>query len=47
MGGWVQVRTLPVEYLKQGEAKGLVPVWLKALGGAALDCVESMRFMAF
>ena len=43
MGGWVQVRALPAEYLKQGEAEGLVPVWLKALGGAALDYVESMR----
>ena len=37
------MRALPAEYLKQGEAEGLVPVWLKALGGAALDYVESMR----
>ena len=43
MSGWVQVRASLAEYLKQEEAEGLVPVWLKALGGAALDYVESMR----
>lgn len=32
---------LPVEYLKQGEAETLVPVWCKALGGAASDYLES------
>ena len=37
------MRALPAEYLKQGEAEGLVLIWLKALGGAALDYVESMR----
>ncbi|CBI21232.3 hypothetical protein VitviT2T_022090 [Vitis vinifera] len=37
------VQALPAEYLKQGEAEVLVPVWLKALGGAALDYLESKR----
>lgn len=32
-----QVQTLPAEYLKKGEAETLVPLWLKALGGAASD----------
>ena len=32
---------LPVEYLNQGEADSLVPVWLKALAGAASDYLES------
>ncbi|KAF7135654.1 hypothetical protein RHSIM_Rhsim08G0036900 [Rhododendron simsii] len=36
-----RVHTLPIEYLKQGEAEALVPVWLKALAGAATDYVES------
>ncbi|XP_052188818.1 transportin MOS14 isoform X3 [Diospyros lotus] len=42
--GWLrsaQVQTLPIEYLKQGEAESLVPVWMKALGSAAIDYVES------
>ncbi|KAG5534611.1 hypothetical protein RHGRI_022662 [Rhododendron griersonianum] len=41
--GWLRsaVHTLPIEYLKQGEAEALVPVWLKALAGAATDYVES------
>lgn len=38
-----QVQTLPAEYLKQGEAESLVPVWLKALGDAAMDYLESRR----
>ncbi|KAK6267034.1 hypothetical protein QUC31_017871 [Theobroma cacao] len=36
-----QVQALPVEYLKLGEAETLVPVWLKALAGAAADYLES------
>ena len=36
-----QVQALPVEYLKQGEAETLVPVWFEALAGAAADYVES------
>uniref|UniRef100_A0A5B7BA30 Putative importin-13 isoform X2 n=1 Tax=Davidia involucrata TaxID=16924 RepID=A0A5B7BA30_DAVIN len=41
--GWLHsaVQTLPVEYLKQGEAESLVPVWLKALAGAATDYLKS------
>lgn len=41
--GWLHsaVHTLPVEYLNQGEAESVVPVWLKALAGAASDCLES------
>ncbi|XP_030483962.2 transportin MOS14 isoform X1 [Cannabis sativa] len=41
--GWLNlaVQALPVEYLKQGEAETLVPVWFEALAGAASDYVES------
>ncbi|PON35483.1 Exportin [Parasponia andersonii] len=41
--GWLHsaVQALPVEYLKQGEAETLVPVWFEALASAALDYVES------
>ncbi|EXB41423.1 hypothetical protein L484_007573 [Morus notabilis] len=41
--GWLHlaVRALPVEYLKQGEAETLVPVWSKALACAASDYLES------
>lgn len=41
--GWLHsaVHALPVEYLKQGEAETLVPVWFKALAGAASDYIES------
>ncbi|XP_044466271.1 transportin MOS14 isoform X2 [Mangifera indica] len=41
--GWLHsaVHVLPAEYLKQGEAETLVPVWLKALSGAASDYLES------
>ncbi|KAG6660061.1 transportin MOS14 [Carya illinoinensis] len=41
--GWLHsaVHALPVEYLNQGEAESLVPVWLKALAGAASDYLES------
>ncbi|KAJ0113289.1 hypothetical protein Patl1_02486 [Pistacia atlantica] len=41
--GWLHsaVHVLPAEYLKQGEAETLVPVWLKALAGAATDYLES------
>ncbi|CAM8986748.1 unnamed protein product [Rhodiola kirilowii] len=44
--GWLQsaVETLPAEYLKQGEAEALVPVWLKALTSAASDYLESRNF---
>ncbi|XP_057489374.1 transportin MOS14 isoform X2 [Actinidia eriantha] len=35
------VQTLPVEYLKQGEAEVLVPVWLTALAGASTDYLEN------
>ncbi|KAH1108562.1 hypothetical protein J1N35_012330 [Gossypium stocksii] len=40
---WLQaaVQALPPDYLKQGEAETLVPVWLKALAGAASDYLES------
>ncbi|TQD84323.1 hypothetical protein C1H46_030104 [Malus baccata] len=44
--GWLrtalqQVQALPTEYLKQGELETLVPVWSKALAGAASDYIES------
>ncbi|KAL7611211.1 hypothetical protein Lser_V15G13410 [Lactuca serriola] len=41
--GWLHsaVRSLPGEYLRHGEAESLAPVWLKALGDAAFDYVES------
>ncbi|KAK3183949.1 hypothetical protein Dsin_031235 [Dipteronia sinensis] len=41
--GWIisAVQVLPAEYLKQGEAETLVPVWLDALAGAATDYLES------
>lgn len=41
--GWLHsaVRSLPGEYLRQGEAESLAPVWLKALADAAVDYVES------
>lgn len=35
---------MPSEYLKQGEAESLVPVWLKALSAAASDYLESRQF---
>ncbi|XP_062150524.1 uncharacterized protein LOC133859212 [Alnus glutinosa] len=35
------VHGLPVEYLNHGEAESLVPVWLKAIAGAASDYLES------
>ncbi|RAL47986.1 hypothetical protein DM860_016187 [Cuscuta australis] len=40
--GWLKaaVQTLPSEYLKQGEAESLVPVWLKALTDAASDYIQ-------
>ncbi|KAA3471449.1 transportin MOS14 isoform X1 [Gossypium australe] len=40
---WLQaaVQALPADYLKQGEAETLVPVWLKALASAASDYLES------
>lgn len=34
------MQTLPSEYLKQGEAESLVPIWLKALMAAASDYIE-------
>ncbi|KAE8701985.1 transportin-3-like isoform X3 [Hibiscus syriacus] len=40
---WLQaaVQALPADYLKQGEAETMVPIWLKALAGAASDYLES------
>ncbi|KAM5582172.1 transportin MOS14 [Rosa sericea] len=40
---WLQsaVQALPAEYLKQGELETLVPVWSKALAGAASDYIQS------
>lgn len=35
------MQALPAEYLKQGEVETLVPVWSKALAGAASDYIES------
>ncbi|XAR58342.1 hypothetical protein NMG60_11026804 [Bertholletia excelsa] len=44
--GWLcsAVKTLPNEYLKQGEAESIVPLWLKALVGAATDYLESRSY---
>ncbi|WOL00603.1 transportin MOS14 [Canna indica] len=41
--GWMQstVQSLPLEYLKQGEAETIVPLWLKALDNAASDYIQS------
>lgn len=41
--GWLHaaVRSLPGEYLRQGEAESLAGIWAKALGDAAVDYVES------
>ncbi|KAF9669428.1 hypothetical protein SADUNF_Sadunf14G0106600 [Salix dunnii] len=39
-----RVQALPVEYLKQGEAETLVPVWMEALVGAASDYLGSKTF---
>lgn len=36
-----QVQALPVEYLNQGEAETLIPLWSKALADAASDYIES------
>lgn len=38
-----QLRGLPVEYLKPGEAETLVPLWLKALTAAAPEYLEGSR----
>lgn len=38
------MQSLPVEYLKLGEAESLVPIWEKALGVAASDYLESRHF---
>ncbi|XP_030461321.1 transportin MOS14 [Syzygium oleosum] len=40
---WLQaaVQGLPVEYLTLGESENLVPLWLKALAGAASECLDS------
>ena len=32
---------LPADYLKQGESESLVPTWLKALGAASPEYLES------
>ncbi|KAK9052298.1 hypothetical protein SSX86_028927 [Deinandra increscens subsp. villosa] len=41
--GWVHaaVRSVPGEYLRQGEAECLAGVWVKVLGDAGIDYVES------
>ncbi|XP_076893088.1 transportin MOS14-like [Bidens hawaiensis] len=41
--GWLHaaVRSLPGEYLRQGEAECLAGVWIKVLGDAGIDYVES------
>ncbi|XP_038696158.1 transportin MOS14 isoform X2 [Tripterygium wilfordii] len=41
--GWLHaaVQALPVEYFKQGEAETLIPIWSKALVGAASDYLVS------
>ncbi|XP_078433747.1 ARM repeat superfamily protein [Wolffia australiana] len=46
--GWLvsTFRTLPGEYLKKGEAETLVPLWMKALSGAAGDYLFSKTSMA-
>ncbi|XP_026666278.2 transportin-3 isoform X4 [Phoenix dactylifera] len=36
-----EVQSLPSEYLKQGEAETIVPLWLEALASAASDYLES------
>lgn len=43
--GWLlsTVQSLPVEYLNPGEAETLVPRWLNAMEGAALDYLESKK----
>ncbi|XP_010528108.1 PREDICTED: transportin MOS14 [Tarenaya hassleriana] len=43
--GWLSsaVWALPSEYLKQGEAESIVREWSEALGGAAIDYLESKR----
>ncbi|KAL2240692.1 UNVERIFIED_CONTAM: hypothetical protein Sindi_0710400 [Sesamum indicum] len=38
-----KLQTLPAEYLKQGEAESLVPIWLKALVAAASDYLQSRQ----
>ena len=38
-----QVQAFPAEYLNQGEAETLVPLWSKALADAASDYIESKR----
>ncbi|KAL0377235.1 UNVERIFIED_CONTAM: hypothetical protein Sradi_3029000 [Sesamum radiatum] len=40
---WLYSATLPAEYLKQGEAESLVPIWLKALVAAASDYLQSRQ----
>ncbi|XP_022148144.1 transportin-3 isoform X2 [Momordica charantia] len=39
--GWLLSAALPLEYLKPGEVETLVPLWLKALGDAASDYLDS------
>ncbi|XP_076939623.1 transportin MOS14-like [Bidens hawaiensis] len=41
--GWLHaaVRSLPGEYLRQGEAECLAGVWVKVLGDAGIDYIES------
>ncbi|KAK4272279.1 hypothetical protein QN277_020861 [Acacia crassicarpa] len=43
--GWLHsaVQAFPAEYLNQGEAETLVPLWSKALADAAADYMESKR----
>nr|CAB3491710.1 unnamed protein product [Digitaria exilis] len=41
--GWLQstVKSLPSEYLKQGEAEMIIPLWLKVLEDAGSDYIHS------
>lgn len=43
--GWLHsaVQTLPPEYLRQGEADSLVPIWLKALASAGSDYLDNIN----
>lgn len=37
------MQTLPPEYLRQGEADSLVPIWLKALASAGSDYLDNIN----
>ncbi|KAL9162788.1 hypothetical protein ABFS82_06G000700 [Erythranthe guttata] len=40
---YAALQTLPAEYLKAGEVESLVPIWVKAVVGAASEYLESRR----